>query len=202
MSGALAGLLAGAAVVLATAPTAASRLRRCLPASGSPRPDPDGRCSSGSGASDRSGLAAPVTGRRRRRAQGPEPVQMPVPVVIDLVAAVVEAGSPPSRAVRLVSRCLSGGGDPSGEALLSPQTARPAWRPLFEALDLAGSCGLGPVGLLRSAAGEQRRRRAESLAVAARRLAVLAVLPTALCLLPAFVVLTVIPLVLDLLFAR
>ena len=35
--------------------------------------------------------------------------------------------------------------------------------------------------------------------MAARRLAVLAVLPTTLCLLPAFVVLTVVPLVLDLL---
>jgi hypothetical protein len=129
-------------------------------------------------------------------------VQVPAPVVIDLVAAVVEAGAPPSRAVRLVSGCLSDAGDPAGELLVSRDAAPAAWRPLFGALDLADSCGLGPVGLLRSAAGEQRRRRAEALAVAARRLAVLAVLPTALCLLPAFIVLTVIPLVLDLLPAR
>jgi tight adherence protein B len=151
----------------------------------------------------------------------PVPVPVPVPVVIDLVAAVVEAGAPPGGAIDLVSRCLMDSGDPGGWELRSATAvATPAaaaggagagaqvdasgepdasWRPLFAALELAESCGLGPVGLLRSAAGEQRRGRAEALAVAARRLAVLVVLPTTLCLLPAFVVLTVVPLVLDLL---
>jgi tight adherence protein B len=144
-------------------------------------------------------------------------------VVIDLVAAVVEAGVPPVGAIRLVSGCLCEAGDPSGEDLASGgagsssgggepapvgEESAPSgpgaadWRPLFDALDLAASCGLGPVGLIRSAATEQRRRRAEALAVAARRLAVLAVVPTTLCLLPAFVLLTVVPLVLDLLPGR
>ena len=52
---------------------------------------------------------------------------------------------------------------------------------------------------LRAAAEDQRRERASAQAVAVRRLAVLLVLPTGLCLLPAFLLLGVVPLVIDLL---
>lgn len=204
------GLLAGAGFWLGRGSASTSRLSRCL------EPAPAGRIRGLARAVrldrgmqldrgvrlDQRGKAAGATARRPAR------VQVPVPVVIDLVAAVVEAGLPPARAVRLVAGCLSDAGDRTGEELRlataeirsGPGSAAPSpWQPLFDALELAAHCGLGPVGLLRSAAEERRRRRAEALAVAARRLAVLAVVPTTLCLLPAFVVLTVVPLVLDLL---
>jgi hypothetical protein len=73
-----------------------------------------------------------------------------------------------------------------------------AFGPLAEALELATRTGLGPVALVQAAAVEARRRRAAQSQVAARRLGTLVVLPTGLCLLPAFVLLTVAPLVLDL----
>jgi tight adherence protein B len=215
-----AGLLAGAAVALASGPDSWSRLRLCLAA-----PGPGDRMNHfvARAAAGRRWVGLPGRGRAAAGADRRVREPVPVPVVIDLVAAVVEAGAAPRGAIRLVSRCLEDAGDPAGAALVSaaaqidpavgaaarvlagpaadhpPDSSAGAWRPLFAALELAERCGLGPVGLLRSTAGEQRRRRAEALAVAARRLAVLAVLPTTLCLLPGFVVLTVVPLVLDLL---
>lgn len=215
-----AGLLTGAAVALASGPGSWSRLRLCLAPAG-PRDRMNhsaARAAAGRCRVSLLGWGRAAAGADRRWR---EPV--PGPVVIDLVAAVVEAGAAPLGAIRLVSRCLEDAGDPAGAALASaatpvdpaagasaramagpvadrpPDSSGEAWRPLFAALELADRCGLGPVGLLRSTAGEQRRRRAEALAVAARRLAVLAVLPTTLCLLPGFVVLTVVPLILDLL---
>ena len=134
-----------------------------------------------------------------REAQDSAATAVPIPVVIDLVAAVVDAGMAPAAAIRMVAQCLSDGGDPAGAVLLGPDAATTGWRALFGALDLAQASGLGPVGLLRSAAAEQRRLRAQAQALAARRLAVLAVVPTSLCLLPAFVLVTVVPLVLGLL---
>jgi hypothetical protein len=126
---------------------------------------------------------------------------VPAPVVIDLIASAVDAGLPPSRAVSLVARCLAQAGDPAAEALAGRDPTHPVWGPLRTALDLAARTGLGPSGLLRAAAAEQRRGRARAQALAARRLAVLVLLPTALCLLPAFVVVTVVPLVVDLVMA-
>jgi tight adherence protein B len=56
-----------------------------------------------------------------------------------------------------------------------------------------------PAGVLVSAAAEERRRRADRRRLAAARLGVQVLLPTGLCLLPAFVLLTVVPMVLALL---
>jgi tight adherence protein B len=89
----------------------------------------------------------------------------------------------------------------SGEA--GPGSRAPgvedAVRALEEALDLALATGAGPAALLRAAAEQQRRDRAARGVQAARRLGVLVLLPTSLCLLPAFVLLTVVPLALGLL---
>jgi hypothetical protein len=68
-----------------------------------------------------------------------------------------------------------------------------------DALDLAEQTGVAPGVLVRAAAGEHRRREASRLSVSARRLGILVLIPTGVCLLPAFVVLTVVPLVLGLL---
>ena len=71
--------------------------------------------------------------------------------------------------------------------------------PLLPAPELSQRTGMAPVPLVTAAAASRRRRAREAQAVAAQRLGVLVVLPTGLCLLPAFVLLTVAPLVLDLL---
>jgi tight adherence protein B len=75
----------------------------------------------------------------------------------------------------------------------------PAADVLATTLDLSVSTGSGPVALLRDAAADERRRVAARQIQQARRLAVFVLLPTGLCLLPAFMLLTVVPLVLDLL---
>jgi hypothetical protein len=69
---------------------------------------------------------------------------------------------------------------------------------LEQTLDLALSTGASPVGMIRTAAEQERRQRTDQAVRSARRLGVLVLLPTGLCLLPAFVLLTVVPLVLDL----
>ena len=110
-------------------------------------------------------------------------------VAADLVAALLSAGLPPAGALAAVERSAADLG-----------LAAPAGlEPVLEAVALAEATGLGPAGLVRSAAVEQRRRESAAADVAARRLAVLVVLPMGLLLLPAFVLLTVAPLVIVLL---
>jgi hypothetical protein len=143
----------------------------------------------------------PAGGRARSAGEG-----APEPVVTDLVAAALLTGLPPGDAVTAVADALHDGGDPAAAALRAvagrgrdPAGRAPGFASLTEALDLAARTGLGPVPLVQAAAGESRRRRAARRQVAARRLGTLVVLPVGLCLLPAFVLLTVAPLVLDLL---
>jgi pilus assembly protein TadC len=131
-------------------------------------------------------------------------------MVLELVAEVLDSGASPARAVAVVAECLERGGDPAATALFRlaagvPGTSPPAGSEpsgaagsLSAALALAVATGAGPVRLIRAAAEEHRRRAQAEQARAARRLGVLVLLPTGLCLLPAFVLLTVIPLVIDL----
>lgn len=69
---------------------------------------------------------------------------------------------------------------------------------LTEALTLAARSGLPPSALIRRAATEERRRQAAARAKAIQRLEVLLVIPGAVCLLPAFVLLGIVPLVIRL----
>jgi hypothetical protein len=79
----------------------------------------------------------------------------------------------------------------------------PAWAAaLDEVLLLARDSGLAVAPLLTATAAEERRRHAAEARVAAARLGVRVVLPTGLCLLPAFVLLAIVPLVLALLGVR
>jgi hypothetical protein len=71
-------------------------------------------------------------------------------------------------------------------------------RAVEEALWLAGRAGLAPTALIRRAAEEQRRREQAAAIRAVRRVEVLLVIPAGLCLLPAFVLLGIVPVVLDL----
>lgn len=128
-----------------------------------------------------------MVSRNGRRAPGRE--VPPPPVVADLVAALLAAGLPTAAALRVVVAAAREAGlaEPAGV------------EPLVEALALADATGLAPAGLVRAAAAEQRRRLSAARSVAAGRLSVLVVLPMGLCLLPAFVLLTVAPLAIGLL---
>lgn len=194
----LAALLLASAVLLSTSSTRSCRRRlERLAGTGAGSDDRD------RSATARAGRFTGTRFRPVRRAGtgslGATAVDVPVPVLLDLVAAGVEAGLPPPRALTLVASCIGEAGDVRDGALSGPGPSGVGPEPLARALELSARTGIAPVELIRGAAAEQRRRVAAAQIEAARRLAVLVVLPTGLCLLPAFVLLTVVPLVLDLL---
>lgn len=76
--------------------------------------------------------------------------------------------------------------------------APPVWRPVASAFELSARCGAAPSGLLRQAAKDLRAAEGERLATASARAGVRVVLPLGLCFLPAFVLLTIVPMVLGL----
>ncbi len=136
---------------------------------------------------------------------------MPGPLVLDLIAALVESGAPPAASLRGVGDVLSELGDPRGEKLLRLGDLISGPLPesedaindstiaaLTEALTLAARSGLPPSALIRRAATEERRRQAAARSAAVHRLEVLLVIPGAACLLPAFVLLGIVPLVIRL----
>jgi tight adherence protein B len=160
----------------------------------------------------RSGGAARVrrwTGHRRARRSEAEAI--PGPLVLDLVAAVLAAGAPVPTTLDLVAEALHEYSPRQAEHLADlarrhalaptgPSRAGPGWLQVLDrTLLLAGDAGAPPTAVLVSAADGERRRRADRLRLAAARLGVQVVLPTGLCLLPAFVLLTVVPMVLALL---
>jgi hypothetical protein len=139
---------------------------------------------------------------------------LPGPLVLDLVAAVLAGGASPTAALRVVGGALSRTGDPAGRRLellaaelMHPSTDDKVYPPsaddwvavLREELVLAVRSGLPPTALLRRAAEERRRRTAAAQRRAVQRLEVLLVVPTGTCLLPAFVLLGIVPVVLGLL---
>ena len=75
------------------------------------------------------------------------------------------------------------------------QLVGPVWEPAGVALALASTAGLAPSGILVRAAADIRFAHAEALDLAAARLGIRLVLPLGLAFLPAFVLLTVVPLV-------
>lgn len=136
---------------------------------------------------------------------------MPGPLVLDLIAALVESGAPPAAALRGAGAVLADLGDSRGEKLLrladlvsgplaeqETATADGTIAALAEALTLAARSGLPPSALIRRAATEERRRQAAARSAAIHRLEVLLVIPGAACLLPAFVLLGIAPLVIRL----
>lgn len=69
------------------------------------------------------------------------------------------------------------------------------WAPARRAMALADAAGVAPSAALRGAAADLRAAQLEQLELAAARLGVTIVLPLGLAFLPAFVLLTVVPLV-------
>jgi hypothetical protein len=167
---AVAALLVAAAVLTAMP----DRRRTGLAWSGSSAPSPTGRTA------DRPAEISPA-----RRADH----SVPPAVLADLLIAILDAGLPADQALEMLLGHVSAAG------LVEP----PGMGPVRDALALAIRTGVAPGSLVRAVAAEHRRQDAAARTRAARRLGVLIVLPVGLCLLPAFVVLTVVPLVLALL---
>jgi pilus assembly protein TadC len=180
------GLLLGAAVVV-IAPSSASRLRRL------PRPD----------------HVAPRGAAERRRRRDESPALLDLALVVDLVAAALDAGAAPVPALEVAATAVGGALadrlDPVVAALRLGAPWEAAWgqatdglAPLRRALDPAGSSGAASATLLRSAADELRVQAWREAQVAAQRLGVRLLLPLGLCLLPAAVLVAVVPVVLAL----
>ena len=132
--------------------------------------------------------------------------------MLDLVAAVLAAGAPVATTLDLVAEALgeyapapgraAGGPGPPfrlGCCRDPPTAGRAGSSCSTHALLLARDAGVPPAGDPVAAAEQERRRRADRRRLAAARLGVQVVLPTGLCLLPAFVLLTVVPMVVALL---
>ena len=155
-----------------------------------------------------------VRDRLTRRASRRREPPVDVPLVLDLVAAAVEAGLPPGRALEAAVDALAGTG--TEETALrrvavqlswgsSPEEAwrdltgeSERWDELAEALLLSTRTGAPAASLLASAAASARAARRWEAEAAAARLSALLVLPLGLCTLPAFLLLGVVPVVLTL----
>jgi Flp pilus assembly protein TadB len=149
----------------------------------------------------------PAAVRRRRLA-----LHRAAPLVADLLAAALAAGVPLERAVPVVARAVGG----PAEALLRRvhdlvRLGEPAPRAWAK---LAHEPGLGPIArcvarsartgaplaaLLTTTAGELRAASAAAAMAEVRAVSVRAVLPLGLCLLPAFTLLGIVPVVVGLL---
>lgn len=147
-------------------------------------------------------VEAPSLLRRRER------LVADLPIAVDLLGACLDAGAAPESALVTVGRALGG---PVGEELIGLHHrleigVEPAqvWR------SLAGHPQLGPLGravgrahdtgasvglAVHQLAGELRERALAEVEARARSIEVKAAAPLGLCLLPAFVVLGVVPMV-------
>jgi len=217
-------LLAAAAALLAAGPAqrrltelrqGAARSREPSPAARAVPPGP-----AGVRPPARQGLARRLPHRPRGGSRGVE--ELPDGLIVDLVAAAVDAGAAPPAACRAVAEALrltdaapgrrpaDGGPPPSGgegaslagdldrmASGLPPQAV--GLLPMYDVIVRAARTGIAPAVLLRALAEEQRRAAEAHCEAATNRLPVLLVLPAGLCLLPAALLLGVVPMILDLL---
>lgn len=134
---------------------------------------------------------------------------VPVALVMELVAAALEAGMAPVSAVEAAIRACGSTTldqlDPVmrlwrlGAAAEQAWSAAPArWRPLARSFLLSERTGASAARVLRSAARDVRAARRRSARVAAHRLGVRLVVPLGLTTLPSFLLWAVAPVVLGL----
>lgn len=147
--------------------------------------------------------------RRGREARRSASAPVGAADVMEHLALALSAGAPVVTALRRVAQVLP---PAEGRALAAVAAAlewglpdsvawaeAPAeWQPARRALQLAQHAGVPPAGLLAAAAADLRRDVLAAVEVGTARLAVRLVLPLGLAFLPAFVLTTVIPLVLAL----
>ena len=145
----------------------------------------------------------PGSARRRRLA-----LVRAAPVVADLLAAALSAGVPVEQALPVVARAVGG---PAQSVLLGVhrrielgEPAESAWAALADVPGIGGLAGAvarssrtgAPLAALLSLTAEDLRAQAAAAAlVAGRATAVRSVLPLGLCLLPAFALLGIVPVV-------
>ena len=150
--------------------------------------------------------------RRMLRRADPAPGSGVDPsVLLELVAGALGAGLPLAQSCAAVAEALAEGAEQQALArmaaalragvpvALASRALPPPLRPLGESAALAETSGADLVPVLRSAARDARRGRAREAEERAARLAVGLVVPTGLTLLPAFVVLGIVPTVVSLL---
>lgn len=147
--------------------------------------------------------------RRSRAGRGHGLAEAGIPEALELLALAMSGGADLPGALRQVARAL--GGD-LGRELASVAAGlawgldeaevwdlvTPRWEPARRAVLLASTAGVPPAGLLRDAAADLRRDALARVEAATARLSVRLVVPLGLAFLPAFVLTTVVPVVLAL----
>ena len=149
---------------------------------------------------------APRPGRRGpgRRRDGSAPVEVEVPVLLDLLDAACAAGASIPRALAVVGGAVEGERGTAlcraaGQLVLGSRWvdawagSPPALEPVAASLRASWEDGAAPGAGLRRMAEAQRRSRHARAVEAANRLGVRLVLPLGLCYLPAFVLVGLVP---------
>ena len=160
----------------------------------------------GSGAAVRQSVPGPsVAGRSGpERCGGAAGGRLGTDVVLELLAAAVRAGAAVPRALDVVGRHLPG---PEGDALVRVASrlllgepwpdawegAPTALAPVEQCLESSWARGASPLHMIETAIHESRVAARAAARTAGERLAVQIVMPVGLCLLPAFVLLGVVP---------
>lgn len=208
MSAVVVGLLVGLGVLLWSG-RSAGRLRTLLEGADQSASDVrgrrDGAVGDGGTAASARGKGTAASARGRRIASGRSGVSdEELAFDLDLVAICLTAGLPIPVALTLTAEAT---GDRSG--LLRIARAKTIGgddlapddrlRPVLEVFAFSEQTGVGPAPLIESVAGElraaSRRRRQEAAAALGVRL----VVPLGVCILPAFLLLSVVPVVISLL---
>lgn len=133
---------------------------------------------------------------------------VPVPVVVELVAAALSAGLPTADALAATVRAAGPSAAPLSSVVNALrlgmtverawQRAGPAYASLGLALVLADRTGASAAAALRRTAADERAARRRRAQVAARALGVRLVVPLGLATLPSFALLAVVPVLLGL----
>lgn len=151
-----------------------------------------------------------VIPRRGRLAGGPGGSSgAAVPEVLDLLALALRGGADLQSAAHHVSGVIGGMAGRELRAVTAAlawgldedaawEQAPTHWAPARRALGLAATAGVPPAQLLSDAAADLRRDALAQVEVATARLAVRLVLPLGLAFLPAFILTTVVPVILAL----
>jgi pilus assembly protein TadC len=151
------------------------------------------------------GLSAPfvVSGVRglSRRVVSTDAVRSDVPLLIDLIAAALRTGAPPSQAVAAVAEVAPSAlraGLKRTATLLQPWAALREIRALGPIADVAARSAHSGIKLADGLERQAIELRAELKTAAIRganRVATMAIIPLGLCFLPAFVCIGIVPIV-------
>ncbi|MDO4609524.1 type II secretion system F family protein [Corynebacterium sp.] len=162
----------------------------------------------GGARAEREGNAAgaPILARLRARIVGtPPPRALAAAAALDLVAACLRAGLPPATAIGAVAQVAGDLADPlRGAAARLSLGAPDPWAPLAECPEFADAArlarrasesGTSLAEGLADLADRHRRRAGDAAEASAERAGVLISGPLALCFLPAFVALGLVPVI-------